>query len=88
MNYSKNNPTKSELISFVKSTYGTLTSKNIFECISDFEFEIDLFWQDIYKGGNSELINQEIQDHKSWIQRLYLLEESLVKPEEYLRSIN
>jgi len=88
MNYSKNNPTKSELISFIKSTYGTLSSKNIQECISDFEFEIDLYWQDIYQGKNTEEAQEIIHDHKSWIQRLYLLNETLVKPEEYLYSTN
>jgi hemerythrin superfamily protein len=88
MNYSKNKPSKNELISFVKSTYGTLSSKNIHECISDFEFEINLYWQDIYQGKNTECAQEIIHDHKSWINQLYLLEESLVKPEEYLRSIN
>lgn len=88
MNYSKNNPTKSELISFIKSAYGTLNSKNIHECISDFEFEINLYWQDIYQGKNTECAQEIIQDHKSWINKLYLLEESLVIPEEYLHSTN
>jgi len=81
-------PSKAELLKDLYSIYGKVSVKNCYEFIEDLEFEINLLWEDIYRGSDPESTNQIIRENKACINELYALIETLKTPEEYSFSTN